>query len=168
MQIGQGLPPGRTIGLPYGNGSSPMQLPGPIDSNLQLDGPSFCPPDPNDTTPDTVCEQITAVVPGPGRGPSVGRSDATDMITMVQADSAFDQVPLTAFGANGASVTVALPDTVAPIDIGKSPRGLNITNGGADDIDAGDLIMLTKGSSQRTRPGHDGSPAKSADLFRHE
>ena len=148
LQIGQGLPTGRTIGLPYGNSSTPMQLPGPIDSNLQLDGPSFCPPDPNDATPDTVCEQITAVVPGPGRGPQLDENgQPTDMITMVEADSAFDQVPLTAFGANGASVTVALPDTVAPIDVGKSPRGLNITNGGADDIDAGDLIMLTKGST---------------------
>jgi len=71
----------------------------------------------------------------------------TDMITMVAADSAFDQVPLTAFGANGASITVALPDLVAPIAIGRSPRGLNITDGGADDIDAGDLIMLSKGST---------------------
>ena len=50
------------------------------------------------------------------------------MITMVQADSAFDQVPLTAFGANGASVTVALPDTTPPIDNAKSPRGVNITD----------------------------------------
>jgi len=148
LQVGQGLPTGRTIGLPYGNNSSPMQLPGPIDSNFQLDGPSFCPPDPNDVTPDFVCEQITAVVPGPGRGPVLTEDgQPTDMITMVEADSAFDQVPLTAFGANGASITVALPDLVAPIDNGKSPRGLNITNGGADDIDAGDLIMLTKGST---------------------
>ncbi len=148
LQVGQGLPTGRTIGLPYGNNSSPMQLPGPIDSNFQLDGPSFCPPDPNDATPDFVCEQITAVVPGPGRGPVLTEDgQPTDMITMVEADSAFDQVPLTAFGANGASITVALPDLVAPIDNGKSPRGLNITNGGADDIDAGDLIMLTKGST---------------------
>jgi prepilin-type N-terminal cleavage/methylation domain-containing protein len=148
MQIGQGLPPGRVIGLPSGTNSVPMQLPGPIDSNLQLDGPSFCPPDPNDATPDTVCEQISAVVPGPGRGPLLSDDlTTTDMITMVQADSAFDQVPLTAFGANGASVTVALPDTTPPIDNAKSPRGVNITDGGADDIDAGDLIMLTKGSA---------------------
>jgi prepilin-type N-terminal cleavage/methylation domain-containing protein len=148
LQIGQGLPTGRTIGLPYGTNSTPIQLPGPIDSNFQLDGPSFCPPDPNDATPDNVCEQMTAVVPGPGRGPLLNENgQPTDMITMVEADSAFDQVPLTAFGANGASITVALPDLVAPIDVGMSPRGLNITNGGADDIDAGDLIMLTKGST---------------------
>ena len=148
LQIGQGLPTGRTIGLPYGNGSAPMQLPGPIDSNFQLDGPSFCPADPNDATPDDVCEQITAVVPGPGRGPLLSENgQPTDMITMVEADSAFDQVALTAYGANGASITVALPDLVPPIDNAKSPRGVNITDGGADDIDAGDLIMLTKGSN---------------------
>ena len=36
-------------------------------SNYQLDGPSFCPP--RATDPDTICEDITAVIPGPGRGP---------------------------------------------------------------------------------------------------
>jgi prepilin-type N-terminal cleavage/methylation domain-containing protein len=148
LQVGQGLPTGRTIGLPYGNSATPMQVPGPVDSNIQLDGPSFCPPDPNDATPDFICEQITAVVPGPGRGPVfVDSGMTTDMITMVQADSAFDQVPLTAVGANGASITVALPDLVPPIANGRSQRGVDITDGGADDIAAGDLIMLTKGSS---------------------
>ena len=134
MQVGQGLPPGRVIGLASGTNSAPMQLPGPIDSNIQLDGPSFCPPDPNDATPDTVCEQISAVVPGPGRGPLVtDDGPATDMLSMVQADSAFDQVRLTAFAADGTNVTVT--------------NTVNITNGGADDIDPGDLIMLTKVSN---------------------
>ncbi len=97
--------------VPYGASSAPMQLPGPVGSNFQLDGPSFCPPERRD--PDTVCEQITAVVPGPGRGPEIVDGQPTDMITIVAADSAFDQVPLTAFAANGASITVALP-TVRP------------------------------------------------------
>jgi prepilin-type N-terminal cleavage/methylation domain-containing protein len=134
MQVGQGLPAGRVVGLASGVNSTPMQLPGPIGSDYQLDGPSFCPPDPNDSTPDTVCEQIAAVVPGPARGPSVTEnSTPTDMITMVEADSAFDQVRLTAFAADGSSVTV-------------NPA-VNITDGGPDDVRAGDLIMLTKGSS---------------------
>src|SRR5262245_26043007 len=30
LQIGQGLPTGRTVGLPYGNNSIPMLLPGPV------------------------------------------------------------------------------------------------------------------------------------------
>ena len=64
------------------------------------------------------------------------------MITMVQADSAFDQVRLTASRARWhAHVTVA-------------NAAVNITNGGADDIDAGDLIMLTKGQQQPSRAGH--------------
>jgi prepilin-type N-terminal cleavage/methylation domain-containing protein len=134
MQIGQGLPAGRVVGLASGVNSTPMQLPGPIGSDFQLDGPSFCPPDPNDSTPDTVCEQIAAVVPGPARGPRLSEdSPPTDMITMVEADSAFDQVRLTAFAADGSSVNV-------------NPA-VNITDGGADDVRAGDLIMLTKGSS---------------------
>ena len=29
MQTGQGLPAGRVVGLPNGNGSNPIQLPGP-------------------------------------------------------------------------------------------------------------------------------------------
>ena len=104
IQVGQGLPTGRVIGLANGAGSTPMQLPGPIGSNFQLDGPSFCPPDPNDATPDTVCEQISAVVPGPGRGPEITEGQPTDMMTIVAADSAFERVRLTAFAANGSTI----------------------------------------------------------------
>jgi prepilin-type N-terminal cleavage/methylation domain-containing protein len=132
LQVGQGLPSGRVIILPNGANSTPMQLPGPPGSNFQLDGPSFCPPDL------FVCSQISAVIPGPGRGPEVIPGQPTDMISTVQADSAFDQVPLTAFAANGSNVTVALP--------ANSPRGVNITNGGADDLNPGDLLMLVRGS----------------------
>jgi prepilin-type N-terminal cleavage/methylation domain-containing protein len=137
LQAGQGLPAGRVVLVPSGANSIPMQLPGPIGSNFQLDGPSFCPP------PDFICTQITAVVPGPGRGPEVVAGRPTDMLTLVEADTAFDQVPITAFAVNGASITVALPGATAP----NSPRGINITNGGADDLNAGDLIMLVRGSA---------------------
>jgi len=137
MQVGQGLPSGRVILIPSGANSQPMQLPGPVGSNFQLDGPSFCPPD------TFLCAQISAVIPGPGRGPEVLEGQPTDMISTVAADSAFDQVRLTAFAANGSSITVALPGAAAP----NSPQGRNITNGGADDIEPGDLIMLTKATS---------------------
>ncbi len=134
MQVGQGLPAGRVVGLASGAGVVPVQLPGPIDSNLQLDGGSFCPPDPNDATPDTVCEQFSAIVPGPGRGPQLPDSgQPTDMITMIAADSAFDQVRLTSFAANGSSIRI--------------DPAVNITNGGADDVEAGDLLMLSKGNN---------------------
>jgi hypothetical protein len=138
MQTGQGLPPGRVIGLASGAGSFPMQLPGPIDSALVLDGPSYCPLDPSDATPDNACEQVSAVVPGPSFGPPVGDSLLpTDVITVIAADSAFDQVRLTGFvaatGATDPYVTVQ--------------AAVNITNGGVDDVEPGDLMMLTKGSA---------------------
>ena len=134
LQAGQGLPAGRVVGLVSGVGVAPIQLPGPIDSNIQLDGPSFCPPDPNDATPDTVCEQFSAIVPGPGRGPQITvDGPATDMVTMLAADSAFDQVRLTSFAADGSNIRV--------------DPAVNITDGGADDIQAGDLLMLSKGSN---------------------
>jgi prepilin-type N-terminal cleavage/methylation domain-containing protein len=134
MQVGQGLPAGRVVGLASGVGVVPVQLPGPVDSNLQLDGLSFCPRDPNDAIPNTVCEQFSAIVPGPGRGPQLPDSgQPTDMITMIAADSAFDQIRLTSFAADGSSIRI--------------DPAVNITNGGADDVEAGDLMMLSKGNN---------------------
>ena len=60
------------------------------------------------------------------------------MITMLAADSAFDQVRLTSFAAEHRLRTDR---------VDRNPAQSNITNGGADDIHAGDLIMLTKGST---------------------
>ncbi len=131
LQVGQGLPTGRVIGLPNGAGTTPIILPGPLGSEYYLDGASFCPPDPNDATPDTLCEQITAVVPGPGRGPEIGDGVFSDMLTIVAADSAFERVRLTAFALNGRTATI-------------NPA-VNITNGGPDDVEPGDLLMLSKG-----------------------
>jgi prepilin-type N-terminal cleavage/methylation domain-containing protein len=131
LQVGQGLPTGRVVGLPNGTGTSAMMLPGPIGSEYPYEGPSFCPPDPNDASPDTFCEQISAVVPGPGRGPEIGSGVFSDMITIVAADSAFERVRLTNFATNGRTVTV-------------NPA-VNITNGGPDDVEPGDLLMLSKG-----------------------
>ncbi len=136
MQVGQGLPAGRVVGLANGAGATPIQLPGPIDSNLQLDGASFCPPDPNDATPDTVCEQFRRSFRGPGVVPSCPTDgQATDMMTMLAADSAFDQIRLTSFAARRFQY---FRD--------RNPA-VNITNGGADDVEAGDLIMLSKGNA---------------------
>jgi prepilin-type N-terminal cleavage/methylation domain-containing protein len=134
MQTGQGLPAGRVIGLPNGNGSNPIQLPGPPGTNYQFDGASFCPPDPDDPSPDSACEQITAIVPGPGLGPQLTESGTpTDMMWIVAADSAFERVPLSRFAPTGRSIEIH--------------SSVNITDGGADDLHAGDLIMLSKGSA---------------------
>jgi len=133
MQAGQGLPAGRVVGLPNGNGSTPIQLPGPPGTNYLFDGPSFCPPDPNDATPDTQCEQLSAIIPGPGLGPELGENGLrTDMLWIVGADSAFERVKLTRFAPTGLTVEI--------------DPAVNITDGGADDVRPGDLLMFTKGS----------------------
>src|SRR4029453_14709707 len=46
LQVGQGLPSGRSILIPNGANSQLIQLPGPIGSDFQYDGPPFFPPVP--------------------------------------------------------------------------------------------------------------------------
>ncbi len=133
LQVGQGLPSGRVVLLPSGAGSTPIQIPGPPGTDFQLDGPSFCPPDPPDDL-NNVCERISAVIPGPGRGPEVFPDQPTDMITTLATDSAFDRIRLTALAADGSSMTVMTADA-------------NFANPGPHIIRRGDLIMLVKGSS---------------------
>ena len=73
LQVGQGLPPGRVIGLPSGAGLGADQLPGPIGSNIPARRRRRSVRRIRTTRrPTRVCEQITAVVPGPGRGPQLG------------------------------------------------------------------------------------------------
>ncbi len=150
LQVGQGLPGGRTILVPNGGLTTPIQLPGPPGSNIQFDGPSFCPP--RATDPDTVCEDISAVVPGPGRGPVIVEDQpATDMITTLAADSSFESVTLRAFAADGRSITVPMPGvTVAGAAQPLHPSGHVISDDpdvAGDNIRPGDLIMLTKGAA---------------------
>jgi type II secretory pathway pseudopilin PulG len=73
---------------------------------------------------------LSAVTPGPGLGPSVN-GVTTDLITTLYADPAFDNVPLAALGASSMTVVSAV----------------NITDGGANDVRVGDLIMLVKGAA---------------------
>jgi prepilin-type N-terminal cleavage/methylation domain-containing protein len=148
LQVGQGLPGGRAILIPNGGPAQPIQLPGPDGTDYVFDGPSFCPIRTDDATPDTVCEDITAVIPGPNRGPVlIDGQPASDMITTLAADSSFDTVPLRAFAAGGTSITVANPPgAAAPTH----PSGHLISDNpdvGRDNIRPGDLIMLTKNST---------------------
>ena len=62
----------------------------------------------------------------------------SDVITLMAADGSFDRVPLRAIAANGSSIIVALPAIAG---------GIDIDDGGGDDIRVGDLIMLTNGIS---------------------
>jgi hypothetical protein len=136
IQVGQGLPTGRVVQVPAGAGVLDFNRPGPVGSP--------CTTWPAGTT------ELSAVSVGPGCGPAVN-GVATDTLTTLAGDTAFDHVPL-ATGASGIDVaartlTVSLPGadptgTLPLID----PRGVDISNGGADDIRVGDLLMLTKGT----------------------
>jgi hypothetical protein len=117
LQVGQGLPSGNVVGVPTGLGATQVRLPGPPNTAYLMAAGST---------------EIPAVIPGPGLGPVVN-GQQTDMITAIAADSAFDHVRLTELAADGSSMTVE--------------AGVNITNGGPDDLEPGDLIMLTKTSS---------------------
>lgn len=143
LQVGQGLPGGRSILVPNGLNAQPIQLPGPQGTSYELDGPSFCPVRTDDATPDNFCEDITAVIPGPGRGPEVVEGQPTDMLTVLMADSAFESIPLRAFALDGRSITVATP--------AQHPAGRNQLADSpdveGDNIRPGDLIMLTKGAA---------------------
>jgi prepilin-type N-terminal cleavage/methylation domain-containing protein len=133
LQAGQGLPTGRVIQIPSGTGVAPIRLPGPPTTAYTYTGTSFCPPPVSPSTA-SLCTRITAIIPGPGRGPAVVAGQPTDMITMIGVDSAFDSVRLTGFAANSGTVTIE--------------PGVNISdNLGADDLEAGDLLMLVKGST---------------------
>jgi prepilin-type N-terminal cleavage/methylation domain-containing protein len=126
LQVGQGLPSGNIIALPTGSGSSQVRLPGPPAASPVIRLMAV-----NAT-------EINAVIPGPGLGPLVnGR--ATDMITTIAADSSFERIKLTALAANGSSMTVRY--------VANTPDSPDIDDGGADDVDPGNLIMLQKGSS---------------------
>ena len=123
LQTGQGLPGGGVILIPAGAGSSQLRLPGPPGTAYKS------------VVGDT---DISAVTPGPGLGPVIN-GVATDMITMLEADSAFDHKNLLALAADGSSMTVTKPQ----------PDGstCDISNGGPDDVLPGQLILLTKGSA---------------------
>ena len=121
LQVGQGLPPGRVITVPSGNGSATMRLPGPPLTAFTMRA--------GETS-------IAAVQPGAGLGPIVN-GVRTDVITILASDGAFDTVTLT--NLQNDRMTVALPAV--------SVRGLDISNGGPDDLEPGQLIMLVKGGT---------------------
>lgn len=119
IQVGQGMPTGRVVEVPNGAGALQIQRPHP-------DG-STCTDWPDTTT------ELPALTPGPGCGPDVD-GVATDIVTVLAGDSSVDHVPLTAINMVGHAVTIA--------DSGAG--GIDISDGDADDIRVGDLIMLTK------------------------
>ncbi len=124
IQVGQGMPTGRTVQVPNGTGALRIQRPHPQGS--------ACTQWASGTT------TIPAVNVGPGCGPMINGA-ATDMVTTLAVDSVLDGVPVFSFNVNGHSATVALP--------AQATGGIDISNGGPDDVEVGDLMMFTKGSA---------------------
>jgi hypothetical protein len=142
LQVGQGLPSGNVILTPNGANSTAILLPAPPTKTYYLaaiGNPGEMVPMLSAAAPGAGNgpPSLSAVLPGPDLGPIV-EGTQTDMIVTIAGDSAFDTIRLTALDANGASMTVWNGPT--------ANHGANITNGGADDIHAGDLILLTRDS----------------------
>ena len=114
IQTGQGLPVGRVVSVPNGVGAGPVVRPGPPGSAYTFD--------PNSPV-------LSAVTPGPDLGPQISQAP-TDMVTILAADSSFENVCLSALNADNMTVDA----------------NVNISDGGPDDIRVGDLVMLTKGT----------------------
>lgn len=127
IQVGQGLLNGGVVFVPTDptNAGLAAQVvrPGPPGANLTF---------PIGTT------TINAVEPGPSMG-GVINGTPTDMISVLEGDNDFSQIEVTALGADTM--------TVRALTVGPPRRGANISDGGADDINVGDLILL----EQQTR-----------------
>ncbi len=142
LQVGQGLPSGNVILIPNGAGSTAIRMPGPPAATYYLGAigpPAEVLPTLSAVAPGAGLgpPSLSAVIPGPGMGPVVN-GQPTDMTITIAGDSAFDTIRLTALAANGTSMTVWNGPAIS--------HGANITDGGADDLHAGDLIALTRGS----------------------
>jgi type II secretory pathway pseudopilin PulG len=119
LQVGQGLPSTHVIEIPNGGGMTAVRRPGPPETNL---------------TWALGTTQIEAVTPGPAAGPMINGVQ-TDVLTTLAIDGAF---ALPGGGAVGiTAITNNSVDIVAAV---------NITNGGPDDVVAGDLMMVSKGT----------------------
>jgi hypothetical protein len=83
LQVGSGLPPGHTITIPSGAGSSRVKIPGPPGTNF--------------LTP-IGATTIGAVTPQAGLGPKINGVD-TDVLTVLMADNTFLNVGVSAVGS---------------------------------------------------------------------
>lgn len=117
IQVGQGLPTGKTIQIPNSNGATTVVRPGPTTMDFGTDTP-----------------MLSAITVGANLGPAVS-GQPTDMITLLAADGSFDDIGVMAIKNQGASFDVFIDSRH------------DITAGHTSDIKAGDLIMLVKGSA---------------------
>jgi prepilin-type N-terminal cleavage/methylation domain-containing protein len=119
LQVGQGLPSTHVIEIPNGGAATPVRRPGPPTTNL---------------TWALGTTQIEAVTPGPAAGPLIN-GVRTDMLTTLAVDGAF-ALP----GGGAVGITAITNNSVDIVN------AVNITNGGPDDVVAGDLFMVSKGT----------------------
>jgi prepilin-type N-terminal cleavage/methylation domain-containing protein len=133
LQVGQGLPTGRRVSIPNGDGSERVVYPGSAPG-IPNDGP--CP----GVTEFADLTSLPAVTVGPGVGPRVN-GVCSDVITVLAVDSAFSQEGVAAITADGGTITIDDDVDIDNEDVDDDPDGL------ANNIRAGDLIMFTKGSS---------------------
>ena len=136
LQVGQGLPVGRVIGIPNGPGSLQITRPGPAAAGGCAG-----------VTPFAADATLTAVTVGPNLGPPIN-GQCTDVITTLAHDGVFDNVNVTAVAANGRSLTVYPygPDGANGTDddvfISDAPDVLG------DNIRPGDFLEVTKGATR--------------------
>lgn len=123
LQVGQGLPVGRRIGIPNSGAATPINRPGPPPSGA-------CPG--VDTFP--VDSTLPAITVGAGLGPPIN-GQCTDVITILAADNLFGPVSLASISAGGS--TARIHDSV---NISDDP------DVDSDNLRPGDLLMLTKGA----------------------
>ncbi len=124
LQVGQGLPVGRRVGIPNGFGANAINRPGPGPTD-DCPGVDVFPAD----------GSLPAVIVGAGLGPMLN-GECTDVITTLAADNLFGPVPISSIAANGRSLVIH-----ESVDISDDPDVRS------DNLRAGDLLMLTKGNS---------------------
>jgi prepilin-type N-terminal cleavage/methylation domain-containing protein len=122
LQVGQGLPVGRRIDVPNGAGATPIVRPGPGIVGA-------CP----GVTSFPAASSLAAVTSGAGLGPAVNNV-CTDVITVLMADAMFESVGVASIVSAGTSLIID-----DDVDITGGPTT-------TDDLRAGDLLMLSKGS----------------------
>jgi type II secretory pathway pseudopilin PulG len=135
LQVGQGLPVGRVIGIPNGPGSAQITRPGPAAAGGCAG-----------VTPFAAGPTLSAVTVGPDLGPPIN-GQCTDVITTLAHDGVFDNVNVTAIAANGRSLTVY---PYGPDGINATPDDVLITDAPdalGDNIRVGDLLEVTKGAT---------------------
>jgi prepilin-type N-terminal cleavage/methylation domain-containing protein len=122
LQVGQGLPTGRRIGIPNGSGAQAIRRPGP-------DASGACP----GVSPFPADDSLPAVHVGPGLGPEVN-GQCTDVVTVLAADNVLEPLNLVAISSNGSTATIR-----DDVDLSDDPDAQS------DNIRAGDLVMIERG-----------------------